>query len=78
MIERYSKWADAPWARILLSVGALCLIAPNLWAELVATILVIIAIGYAVAGPFGDGVRGTRRLPVSDDWRPSGRQAMVR
>jgi TRAP-type uncharacterized transport system fused permease subunit len=44
-IERYSKWADAPWARVLLAAGALCLVAPNLWAELVGTILVIIAIG---------------------------------
>jgi TRAP transporter 4TM/12TM fusion protein len=44
-IERYSKWADAPWARVLLAIGALCLLAPNIWAEAVGAVLVTIAIG---------------------------------
>jgi TRAP transporter 4TM/12TM fusion protein len=44
-IERYSKWADAPWARVLLAIGALCLLAPNIWAEAVGAVLATIAIG---------------------------------
>jgi len=30
-IERYSRWADAWWARILLAAGALLMITPDLW-----------------------------------------------
>jgi TRAP-type uncharacterized transport system fused permease subunit len=44
-IERYSKWVDAPWARVLLAIGALCLLAPNIWAEAVGAVLATIAIG---------------------------------
>jgi TRAP transporter 4TM/12TM fusion protein len=44
-IEHYSKWCDAWWARVLLAVGALCMIAPNIWVTAVGVVLAVIAIG---------------------------------
>jgi TRAP transporter 4TM/12TM fusion protein len=44
-IERFSKWCDSWWSRLLLAAGALFLIAPPLWAVGVGAVLVVIAIG---------------------------------
>jgi len=44
-IERYSKWCDAWWARVVLAIGALFMIAPNIWATAVGVVLAVIAIG---------------------------------
>ncbi len=44
-IEHYREWSEAWWARLLLAVGALFLIAPELWAEAVGVALVTLAIG---------------------------------
>jgi len=44
-IERYEKWCEAPWARALLAVGALCMIAPSIWATAAGIVLATIAIG---------------------------------
>ena len=43
-IEHYEKWADAWWARWLLAIGAVFLIAPTLWAEALGAALVALAI----------------------------------
>lgn len=39
-IERYSKWCDAWWTRLLLAAGALCMITPIMW---------LTAVGVAIA-----------------------------
>ena len=44
-IEHYSKWCEAPWTRVLLAVGALCMIAPSIWATAVGIALAAGAIG---------------------------------
>ncbi|MGH6768478.1 MAG: TRAP transporter permease [Xanthobacteraceae bacterium] len=44
-IERYSKWCDSWWTRLLLAVGALCMISPNLWATGIGAVLAVMAIG---------------------------------
>lgn len=44
-IERYAEWCDAWWTRILLAIGALFMVAPNLWAEITGVVLVVLAIG---------------------------------
>ncbi|MGE0563264.1 MAG: TRAP transporter permease [Pseudolabrys sp.] len=44
-IEHYEKWCDAGWTRGLLAVGALCMIAPSIWATTVGVVLAAIAIG---------------------------------
>jgi len=44
-IERYARWCDAWWTRVLLAVGAICMIAPNILATLVGVALVVVAIG---------------------------------
>jgi TRAP transporter 4TM/12TM fusion protein len=44
-IERYSKWADATWIRILLAIGALCMVTPILWLSAVGMALAAVAIG---------------------------------
>jgi len=43
-IERYSKWADAWWTRLLLATGALLMIAPDLWLTASGTVLAGLAI----------------------------------
>ncbi len=43
-IERYQKWGDVPWTRILLAVGAIFLIVPKLWTAAVGLALVTVAI----------------------------------
>jgi TRAP-type uncharacterized transport system fused permease subunit len=44
-IEHYSTWCDVWWSRLLLAVGALCMIAPNIWATAVGVVLAALAIG---------------------------------
>ncbi|NQV54679.1 MAG: TRAP transporter fused permease subunit [Rhodospirillales bacterium] len=44
-IERYSKWCDAWWTRILIVAGAFFLIAPPLWSVVVGIGLVAVGIG---------------------------------
>jgi TRAP-type uncharacterized transport system fused permease subunit len=44
-IERYSRWADSWWTRLLLAVGALSLLTPILWLTGIGIVLVAIAIG---------------------------------
>jgi TRAP-type uncharacterized transport system fused permease subunit len=44
-IERYDKWCDAPWARAVLAIGALCMITPSIWVTAVGVGLAAIAIG---------------------------------
>jgi TRAP transporter 4TM/12TM fusion protein len=44
MVERYSKWSDVWWTRILLTIGALCMITPDLWLTAVGAGLAIFAI----------------------------------
>jgi TRAP transporter 4TM/12TM fusion protein len=44
-IEHYEKWCEAPWARVLLAIGALCMIVPNIWATAVGVVLAAVAIG---------------------------------
>jgi TRAP-type uncharacterized transport system fused permease subunit len=44
-IEHYSNWCDVWWSRLLLAVGALCMIAPNIWATAVGVVLAALAIG---------------------------------
>jgi TRAP-type uncharacterized transport system fused permease subunit len=44
-IERYEKWANAPWTRALLATGALCMISPNLWVTTIGAVLAAVAIG---------------------------------
>jgi TRAP transporter 4TM/12TM fusion protein len=43
-IERYSKWADAWWTRLLLATGALLMIAPDLWLTASGTVVAGLAI----------------------------------
>jgi TRAP transporter 4TM/12TM fusion protein len=43
-IERYSKWCESWWTRILLAVGALCMISPDLWFTALGVVLAAIAI----------------------------------
>jgi TRAP transporter 4TM/12TM fusion protein len=44
-IESYSKWCDTWWTRALLAIGAICMIAPNIWATAAGVVIVFIAIG---------------------------------
>jgi TRAP-type uncharacterized transport system fused permease subunit len=44
-IEHYEKWCEAQWTRVLLAIGALCLIAPSIWAAAVGVALAAVAIG---------------------------------
>jgi TRAP-type uncharacterized transport system fused permease subunit len=44
-IESYAKWADAWWTRMLLAIGAILLITPDLWLSIVGGCLVVVAIG---------------------------------
>ncbi len=44
-IERYGKWADVWWARLVLAVGGLCMLTPIMWLTAVGIVLVAIAIG---------------------------------
>jgi TRAP-type uncharacterized transport system fused permease subunit len=44
-IEQYSKWCEAWWTRLLLAVGAICMIAPNIWFTALGAVLAIAAIG---------------------------------
>jgi TRAP transporter 4TM/12TM fusion protein len=44
-IERYSKWADSWWTRGMLTVGALCMITPNMWLTAIGACIVALAIG---------------------------------
>jgi TRAP-type uncharacterized transport system fused permease subunit len=43
-IERYSPWCDTWWARMLLAVGALCMISPNMWATTFGVALAVAVI----------------------------------
>jgi TRAP transporter 4TM/12TM fusion protein len=44
-IENYTRWADTRWTRILLALGALCMITPMLWLTGIGIVIVAIAIG---------------------------------
>lgn len=44
-IERYSKWSDAWWTRLLLAGGALCMITPDLWLTGLGVVIVAAALG---------------------------------
>ncbi len=44
-IERYNRWADVWWARLVLAVGGLCMLTPILWLTGIGIVLVAIAIG---------------------------------
>jgi TRAP transporter 4TM/12TM fusion protein len=44
-IENYSRWCDTIWTRLLLAVGALCMISPNMWATATGIVLAGCAIG---------------------------------
>ena len=44
-IERYAKWSDLWWTRILLAAGGLCMITPIIWLTAIGACLVIAAIG---------------------------------
>jgi TRAP-type uncharacterized transport system fused permease subunit len=44
-IERYAKWSDAWWTRLLLAAGAMCMITPSIWIAALGVVLVAIAIG---------------------------------
>jgi TRAP-type uncharacterized transport system fused permease subunit len=43
-IERYAKWSDAWWARVLLGMGALFMITPDLWLTGIGAGLAALAI----------------------------------
>jgi TRAP transporter 4TM/12TM fusion protein len=43
-IERYAKWADAWWSRILLAVGAILMITPDVWLTAIGVALAACAI----------------------------------
>jgi len=44
-VERYAKWSDTWWTRIMLAAGGLCMITPNIKLTAVGVVLVIAAIG---------------------------------
>jgi TRAP transporter 4TM/12TM fusion protein len=44
-IERYSRWSDSWWTRGLLTIGALCMITPNMWLTAIGACVVALAIG---------------------------------
>jgi TRAP transporter 4TM/12TM fusion protein len=44
-IERYEKWSEAWWARVLLAIGALCMITPDLRLTAVGIAIAALAIG---------------------------------
>jgi TRAP-type uncharacterized transport system fused permease subunit len=61
-IEHYARWCDATWTRVLLAIGALCMIAPSIWATTIGVALAAVAIGATrflqnapVAGREGSG-----------------------
>ncbi|MPZ38768.1 MAG: TRAP transporter fused permease subunit [Rhizobiales bacterium] len=43
-IERYSKWSDVWWTRLLLAAGALCMIAPDLRLTALGVAVVAVAL----------------------------------
>jgi TRAP transporter 4TM/12TM fusion protein len=44
-IERYSNWAEAWWTRVLLAIGAVMMITPDVWLSIAGICLVALAIG---------------------------------
>jgi TRAP transporter 4TM/12TM fusion protein len=44
-IERYEKWSDTWWSRVLLAIGALCMIAPDLRLTAIGIAIAALAIG---------------------------------
>jgi TRAP-type uncharacterized transport system fused permease subunit len=44
-IERYGKWCASWWSRVLVAVGALLMITPDLWLTAIGTVIVVVAIG---------------------------------
>jgi TRAP transporter 4TM/12TM fusion protein len=44
-IERYSKWCSSWWTRVVLAVGAIFMITPDLWLTAIGAVIVLIAIG---------------------------------
>jgi len=53
-IERYSRWSEVWWTRLLLAAGAFFLIVPKLWTAAVGAGLVALAIGATrMRGGFG-------------------------
>ena len=44
-VERYAKWSDAWWTRILLAAGGLCMITPIIWLTAIGACLIVTAIG---------------------------------
>jgi len=45
-IENYVKWTEVWWTRVLLAIGALCMITPKLWLTGIGIVLVAIAVGF--------------------------------
>jgi TRAP transporter 4TM/12TM fusion protein len=43
-IERYAKWSDAWWSRVLLAAGALGMISPDLWITAIGAGMAAVAI----------------------------------
>jgi TRAP transporter 4TM/12TM fusion protein len=43
-VERYAKWADAWWTRILLAAGAILMITPDIWLTAIGVALAACAI----------------------------------
>jgi TRAP transporter 4TM/12TM fusion protein len=44
-IERYPKWCATWWSRVILVIGAVFMISPNLWATAIGIVIAAIAIG---------------------------------
>jgi TRAP-type uncharacterized transport system fused permease subunit len=43
-IERYSKWSNTWWTRLLLAAGAVCMVTPDLWLTALGVVLCTVAI----------------------------------
>jgi TRAP-type uncharacterized transport system fused permease subunit len=43
-IERYTKWSATWWTRVLLAVGAVCMVTPDLWLTALGIVLCTVAI----------------------------------
>jgi TRAP transporter 4TM/12TM fusion protein len=43
-IERYSRWSDAWWTRLMLAAGALCMVTPDLWLTALGIVICTTAI----------------------------------